>query len=110
MNTKQQLGKFGEDLAARYYEENGYTLIARNARTKHGEIDIVCSKKNCLYSIEVKTRRGIAYGYPEEAITPKKHERMLECAWEYANKNAHIYDVIIIQVCAIIVDYQQVTI
>jgi len=51
------LGRTGEDLAARHLRELGYELIARNVRTRHGEIDLIASDGSALVFAEVKTRR-----------------------------------------------------
>ena len=51
---KQATGQWGEETAARYLENNGYTILARNFHTAHGEIDIVASKEGGLVFVEVK--------------------------------------------------------
>lgn len=66
------LGRLGEKIASRFLAQNGYRLIFKNFRSPFGEVDIVAIDKDTLVFIEVKTRRGHAYGTPEEAITPRK--------------------------------------
>ena len=57
MDDPRQLGMMGEELAAFYMEENGYTVCERNYRTPHGEADMVCRKGDETVLVEVKTRR-----------------------------------------------------
>ena len=69
---RQRLGFLGERLAADQLEERGYLLLERNFRCVYGEIDLIAREAEDLVFIEVKTRRGNAYGFPEDAITPRK--------------------------------------
>lgn len=69
---KQDLGRKGEELAVAYLKSKGFRIIARNFRSKVGEIDIIACEKDTLVFIEVKTRWSIKFGLPEEAVTPWK--------------------------------------
>ena len=75
LNRRTQ-GKAGEDLAARYLEKNGFKIIERNYRFERGEIDLVAEEGQELVFIEVKLRRSIAYGLPEDAVTEEKQEQV----------------------------------
>lgn len=56
-SAKRKYGDTGEDFAAKFFEDNGYTIVDRNFRIKNiGEIDLIVEKKRKLYFIEVKTR------------------------------------------------------
>lgn len=79
----QSLGAWGERVAATYLEAHGYTILARNWRCPQGEIDLVAHGPDGLVLAEVKTRRGLAAGAPEEAITPRKAERLRRLAEVY---------------------------
>ncbi len=68
---RQRLGRWGEGVAATHLEAHGYTILARNWRCAAGEIDLVARDGETLVFVEVKTRRGRAYGAPEEALTPR---------------------------------------
>ena len=72
MRTKDAVGQYGEDLAARYLAEAGFAILERNWRCELGEIDIVARDGNALVVCEVKTRRGLAYGSPLESVTYRK--------------------------------------
>ena len=75
MNQKS-IGDRGEQLAAWYLRAKGYRIIERNFRVRGGEIDIICRDRTTLVFVEVKTRRSVLGGYPEEMVTPKKLERL----------------------------------
>lgn len=85
----KQLGQVGEEHASQYLIQQGYTIIQRNWRTKLGEIDIIAIHDNILFLVEVKTRSSINFGYPVEAITQKKLQRMKLTAQLYCQ--AHNY-------------------
>jgi putative endonuclease len=80
------LGREGESLAARHLEAQGLRIVARNWRGRSGEIDLVCEEGTRLVFVEVKTRSSRRFGFPEEAIGPRKLERMRRTAYEYLLK------------------------
>ena len=83
MKAKDRLGRQGEDLAADYLVEQGYSIIERNWRCRQGEIDVVAERDGITVFVEVKTRSGLRYGHPFEAITIAKLARLrrLAAAW-----------------------------
>jgi putative endonuclease len=86
---KQRLGRWGESLAAKYFEEHGYHILGKNIRTPYGEIDIIVEKDGVIVFVEVKTRSSTGYGMPEEAITRTKREHILAAIafyWQQAEK------------------------
>jgi putative endonuclease len=72
MRTRNTVGRYGEDLAARYLAAEGFAVLERNWRCELGEIDIVAREGDTLVVCEVKTRRGLGYGSPLESITYRK--------------------------------------
>lgn len=80
---RRELGDYGERLAARYLAERGLTVLERNWRCAHGELDLVAREGDCLVFCEVKTRRSQRFGAPVEAVTPRKAARLrrLAAAW-----------------------------
>lgn len=80
---RKQLGSAGERLAAERLRQAGYVVRAANYRCKVGEIDIVAEEDGDIVFIEVKTRRGTAYGLPEEAVTPAKQRKLIAAAQTY---------------------------
>lgn len=77
------LGRFGEEAAARWLADRGYEIVERNWRCAAGELDLVARHAGWLVGVEVKTRSGLAYGDPLEAITRRKLTRLhrLMAAW-----------------------------
>jgi putative endonuclease len=76
-------GDLGEDIATRYLARRGYEVVERNYRTRRGEIDLVARLGDTLVFVEVKLRRGTAYGDPLEAVTPRKQRAIRLMAEEY---------------------------
>lgn len=74
-NERGRTGRQGEDLAADFLEKQGFTIIARNWRCRLGEIDLIVERDQRVRFVEVKTRRGTAFGYPEEAVSSTKRLR-----------------------------------
>ncbi|HFD39637.1 MAG TPA: YraN family protein [Anaerolineae bacterium] len=85
-DDRRGLGRHGEDLAARYLTAQSYTILTRNWRCAHGELDLVARDGDCLVLVEVRTRRGRALGTPEESITPAKQARLVDLAWAYVQE------------------------
>lgn len=83
MNTNNEKGKSGEDLAAIYLQKEGYTILERNWRFRHWEVDLIASKGKFLHIIEVKTRHSLRFGKPEESITKDKMRNLRNAAEEY---------------------------
>ncbi|MBI4142559.1 YraN family protein [Candidatus Uhrbacteria bacterium] len=91
LHTRARLGSAGEDLAAEYLRGKGYAIIARNVRTRVGELDIVCLaprhtkfwRRREVVFVEVKTRRSLAFGTPAEAVTRVKQQHLVRAAHAY---------------------------
>ena len=80
------VGQEWEELAARHLERAGYRILARNYRTKAGEIDFVAQDGTTLCFIEVKGRHTLAFGAPAEAVTAEKQRRIWNAAQLYLQK------------------------
>ena len=87
MTHNQRIGRWGEEVAATYLEGLGYVRVANNIHTPHGEIDVIMRRGEITVFVEVKTRTSSRYGYPEEAITPRKLQHMFESAQHYAQEH-----------------------
>lgn len=84
MNHNQRVGKWGEEIATEYLAKRGCEIVARNARTPYGEIDLIAKQDEVIIFVEVKTRTSDKMGLPEESITPRKREHMISAAEHYA--------------------------
>lgn len=81
---RRSLGEIGERLAGRYFEERGARVVDRNWRCSEGELDLIVAEPGgVIVGVEVKTRRGLVFGAPEEAVTWRKQARLrrLLAAW-----------------------------
>jgi putative endonuclease len=76
VSTTSQLGALGERIAAAYLTDTGLRLLDRNWRCREGELDIVARDGDALVFCEVKTRRGVGFGHPAEAVTATKQRRL----------------------------------
>lgn len=83
-NVTQALGAYGERLAVRYLvDTERLVLLDRNWRSSTGEIDVVARDGDVLVFCEVKTRRGLDFGTPAEAVGPRKVARLRRLAAEW---------------------------
>lgn len=80
-------GRRAEERAAEFLRSRGYEIIARNYRWQGGEVDLIARDGDCLVFVEVKARSSRAYGLPEEAITPRKRQRLLRTAQRYLQQH-----------------------
>jgi len=78
--SRRELGAAGEAAAAAWLEARGYRVLARNVRTRHGEIDLVAQLGSLVAFVEVKSRTSVRYGHPAEAITQHKQYRLARLA------------------------------
>ena len=83
VTKRQRLGAWGEALALSFLLKKGDQLLARNVRTRFGELDLVTRRGNTTVFTEVKTRRSGSYGPPETGITASKQQHLIESALAY---------------------------
>ncbi len=83
MRAKDAVGRYGEQVAARYLADSGLIVLARNWRCRDGELDIVAREGDVLVFCEVKTRSSLAFGDPAEAVAGRKAAqlRALALCW-----------------------------
>jgi putative endonuclease len=86
-NPDHAWGRRGEDLAHRYLRNQGYTIVARNFRTRSGsgEVDLIGWDGETLAFVEVKTRATDEYGTPDRAVDAQKRRKLLIAARDYTN-------------------------
>ncbi|EKD32889.1 MAG: hypothetical protein ACD_76C00122G0005 [uncultured bacterium] len=74
--NRMQTGRLGEQLAEEFLCKKGMQIIGRRFRVRGGEIDLVAKDGDEIVFVEVKTRRGNAFGYPEQSVDSRKLLRM----------------------------------
>lgn len=84
---RQRLGAAGEDLAARWYLDAGYEILARNWRCRDGELDLVVRGHGLTVFCEVKSRTSTRFGVPAEAVTPAKQRRIRILAAQFLREH-----------------------
>jgi putative endonuclease len=85
--THTEIGQWGEAIACKHLEERGYTVLHRNWRHGHGELDVVACKAELVVFAEVRTRTSDAFGAPEESISPRKRAKLIETAQAYLDQH-----------------------
>ncbi|MDD2217602.1 MAG: YraN family protein [Eubacteriales bacterium] len=83
MKSNSATGKAGEDAACRYLQEQGYNILSRNFKCRHGEIDIIAFMDGCVHFVEVKARKNLSYGMPSEAVNFRKKRHIIKSAQQY---------------------------
>lgn len=86
MADHNELGRKGEDEAARYLQRNGYEIIERNWIFDRHEVDIIARNDEYIVFVEVKTRSSNQWGNPEEAVSKARIKRMVQAADFYLNE------------------------
>ncbi|MEO0123728.1 MAG: YraN family protein [candidate division WOR-3 bacterium] len=76
MINKIQLGKKGEELARKFLNKKGFNIIDHNFRCRYGEIDLVLRKGKSFHFVEVKYRRTLEYGLPQESVNKRKQKKI----------------------------------
>lgn len=92
-SQNKPLGDRGERMAAEYLERAGWTVLARNFRIGHREVDLVARRGEVVAFVEVKTRAGLGYGYPLEAISAKKRREIQVVAQCWVDRHGRDGDV-----------------
>jgi putative endonuclease len=89
---RQKTGRWGEDSAAAYLEQRGYSIVARNVRTPYGELDLIASHPQAgLVFVEVKTRTNLSFGFPEEGVDARKLEHVFRAADAYLHEHPDLF-------------------
>jgi putative endonuclease len=102
MAEKDVLGRTGEQLAVEYLIDSGYVVIERNWRCRQGEVDVVARHGATTVFVEVKTRSGVCYGHPFEALSLTKLSRLRRLAGAWCEAHPSVRGDIRIDVIAVI--------
>ena len=89
--SSRQVGALGEAYAAAWLEGFDWLVLARNWHCRYGELDIIAlSPERRIIFVEVKTRRGVRFGTPQEAVTPSKQTNLRRAALQWLERNGHL--------------------
>lgn len=83
MSTSRDFGFSGEAIACTHLENTGYTVLEKNWRCGHDEMDLILEKQPFIIFVEVKTRRSTYFGEPEMFVTKSKQRNMIRAANRY---------------------------
>lgn len=83
MANHNTTGHLGEKMAGEYLSQKGFNILHKNWRHSHWEVDVIASLNDTLHFIEVKTRRSQKFGFPEDDVTKKKMENLINASEEY---------------------------
>lgn len=84
--ASQSFGSSGEDIACARLAEAGYKVLLRNYECALGEIDIIAKHQGMLVFIEVKARRSLEAGWPQESVTRQKRRQIVKAALYYLKR------------------------
>ncbi len=101
---RRDTGILGEKLAKDFLKKRGYRIYETNYRCPEGEVDIVARHKDSLVFIEVRSKRSLEIGSPEESITPTKMERLRAVAAHYRQTHNNLPSLWRIDVVAVEID------
>ena len=101
-SARDDLGRRGEDEAARYLAALGYRIVGRRERVLRGDIDIVALDGRTVVFVEVRSRSDTAHGHPAETVGYAKQRRIADLANAYIRRHR-------LEDCAVRIDVVAVT-
>ncbi len=78
--NRTAIGRKGEELARRFFKARKDNIVARNFRTRYGEIDLILRRDRAFRFVEVKYRRSRDYGSPQSSVVRYKQQRIRKTA------------------------------
>jgi putative endonuclease len=106
MTYQKHIGDRGEQIAVRFLQEKGYRYLEKNYTSRYGELDLVMMDFDVVVFVEVKTRTSQTFGFPEEAVTPVKLERIVNAGLEWLQSHPDLPDDWRVDVIAVQLDRQ----
>ena len=85
-DTRQALGLEGERIAARWLRRHGWAIVAHRYRNGHRDLDLIARRGDEVVFVEVKARRGLAFGDPVEAVGWRKRQQLVRSAWAWIDR------------------------
>lgn len=82
-HNRQEIGRLGEEIACRFLSERGHTILERNWRSGHLEIDIISFDPHGIHFVEVKTRKSGIQAPPQESVNIPKQKKIAKAAQRF---------------------------
>ena len=86
MSFRKQIGQNGENIAADYLQEQGYTILERNLSCRYGEVDLVAEQGDRLYFVEIRYRSNASFGSALDSVTLAKQRKIRSTATYWLNQ------------------------
>ncbi len=83
MSKSHPLGRKAEDYALAFLAQRGLKLLARNYRSRYGEIDLILQDQSTLVFVEVRCRTSSRFGGALESVDRRKQNRLIQSAKHY---------------------------
>ena len=83
---RRELGRLGEDLACRWLQQHGHTILERNWHSGHLEIDVITFDGEGIHFVEVKARKENIQAPPQDNVNVLKQKRLAKAASAFLNK------------------------
>ena len=83
MGKNNETGTRGERIAEEYLLRQQFVILHRNWRSSHKEVDLIALDGGMLVFIEIKTRNGLKFGFPEESVSESKQNHLKQAAEVY---------------------------
>ena len=106
MTYQKKIGDLGEKYAADYLQTQGFKILDQSFYTRFGELDLVAQDATGLVFVEVKTRKSVSFGQPEESVTPEKLEKIVNAGLLWLQGHPEVGDDWRIDVIALRLDEQ----
>ena len=82
-SSTKEIGKSGEQLAAKYLRSKGFAIVCLNYHSRYGEVDVIAQNREFILFVEVKTRKSDSLFMPSEAVTYSKRQKLVKTAKVY---------------------------
>lgn len=104
----QRLGALGERIAARWLQRKGWRVVYHRFRNGRRDIDLVVARDSVVAFVEVKARRGEAFGDPVEAVHHRKQRELVRSAHVWIDRHGRAEETYRFDVVGVLVDGEQV--
>ena len=102
--ARQAFGELGERIAERWLRRRGWRVIQRRFRSGHRDIDLVVERDGTVAFVEVKARKGAAFGGPVQAVNYRKRKQLERSAMVWIDRHGREADDYRFDVVGVLVD------